>query len=122
MDLCDLELLPFATSNCSLSEICLQTVLLQSQLDTYPLQELIQVKELLYNPFTPRIVELFSGDGSGRLDFQQFLHMMSVFSSRASAEAKVVWAFALWDFDGKRRIAAGIHPRDATAVSRWSCV
>jgi hypothetical protein len=58
------------------------------------------VKELLYNPFTPRIVELFSGDGSGRLDFQRFLHMMSVFSSRASAEAKIVWAFALWDFDG----------------------
>lgn len=26
--------------------------------------------------------------------------MMSVFSARASAEAKVVWAFALWDFDG----------------------
>ena len=65
-------------------------------------QELIQVRELLYNPFTPRIVELFSGDGSGRLDFQRFLHMMSVFSSRASAEAKVVWAFALWDFDGAR--------------------
>ena len=65
------------------------------------MQELIQVKELLYNPFTPRIVELFSGDGSGRLDFHHFLHMMSVFSSRASAETKVVWAFALWDFDGK---------------------
>jgi len=76
------------------------------------------VKELLYNPFTPRIVELFSGDGSGRLDFQQFLHMMSVFSSRASAEAKVVWAFALWDFDGKARTLSVGCRSTSSALSR----
>ena len=64
------------------------------------MQELLNIKELLYNPFAPRIVELFSENGSGQISFQSFLNMMSVFSSRASAEAKTVWAFALWDFDG----------------------
>ena len=65
------------------------------------MQELLNIKELLYNPFAPRIVELFSENGSGQISFQSFLNMMSVFSSRASAEAKTVWAFALWDFDGE---------------------
>lgn len=64
------------------------------------LQDLINIPELRCNPFAGRIVELFSGDGSGTLNFSQFLHMLAVFSSRARSETKTVWAFALWDFDG----------------------
>ena len=56
--------------------------------------------ELKCNPFAARIVALFSEDGSGSLNFQKFINMMSVFSSRASSQTKTVWAFALWDFDG----------------------
>lgn len=64
------------------------------------LQECLKVDELKCNPFAARIVALFSEDGSGSLNFQKFINMMSVFSSRASSQTKTVWAFALWDFDG----------------------
>ena len=56
--------------------------------------------ELRANPFAPRICELFSEDGSGSLTFTNFLDMKSAFSKKASPEVRLVWAFALWDFDG----------------------
>ena len=56
--------------------------------------------ELRCNPFSARIVYMFSEDGSGQLTFQKFINMMSVFSGRTSKQTKAVWAFALWDFDG----------------------
>lgn len=63
-------------------------------------QETSRVDELRCNPFSARIVYLFSEDGSGELNFQRFMNMMSVFSGRTSRQTKAVWAFALWDFDG----------------------
>ena len=65
------------------------------------LQETSKVDELRCNPFSARIVYMFSEDGSGQLTFQKFINMMSVFSSRTSKQTKAVWAFALWDFDGE---------------------
>ena len=56
--------------------------------------------EFKCNPFASRIVELFSEDGSGVISFQKFINIFSVFSPRATAETKTVWAFAIWDFDG----------------------
>ncbi len=56
--------------------------------------------ELRANPFAPRICELFSEDGSGSLTFTNFLDMKSAFSKKVSPEVRLVWAFALWDFDG----------------------
>ena len=69
-------------------------------------QETARVDELRCNPFSARIVYLFSEDGSGELTFQKFINMMSVFSGRTSRQTKAVWAFALWDFDG----SCQIHP------------
>ena len=66
-----------------------------------PLQEMLKVDELRCNPFAARIVELFSEDGSGEIDFQKFINIFSVFSSRATVDTKMVWAFAIWDFDGE---------------------
>lgn len=56
--------------------------------------------EFKCNPFASRIVELFSEDGSGVISFEKFINIFSVFSPRATAETKTVWAFAVWDFDG----------------------
>lgn len=64
------------------------------------LQEMLNVDEFKCNPFASRIVELFSEDGSGIISFQKFINIFSVFSPRATAETKTVWAFAVWDFDG----------------------
>ena len=67
--------------------------------------------ELRCNPFAARIVELFSEDGSGELDFQKVVNLFSVFSPRATAETKVVWAFAIWDSDGTPRPISGCAAR-----------
>ncbi|KAL3137079.1 hypothetical protein ABBQ32_006664 [Trebouxia sp. C0010 RCD-2024] len=77
-------------------------------------QETSKVDELRCNPFSARIVYMFSEDGSGQLTFQKFINMMSVFSGRTSKQTKAVWAFALWDFDGDdligpRDIKKGLH-------------
>ena len=64
-------------------------------------QELKRVNELLYNPFSTRIAEVFSDDGAGQLSFKNFLELFSVFSPGASFDAKVVFLFAIWDFDGE---------------------
>ncbi len=61
---------------------------------------MLNVDEFKCNPFASRIVELFSEDGSGVISFQKFINIFSVFSPRATAETKTVWAFAIWDFDG----------------------
>lgn len=63
-------------------------------------QEMLKVDELKCNPFAARIVELFSENGSGEINFQKFVNIFSVFSPRATQETKMVWAFAIWDFDG----------------------
>ena len=62
--------------------------------------------ELKCNPFGARIVELFSEDGSGTINFQNFMNIFSVFSPRATVDTKMVWAFAIWDFDGERTVGA----------------
>ncbi|KAL2652132.1 hypothetical protein R1flu_020260 [Riccia fluitans] len=69
--------------------------------------ELIQVEQMRANPFASRICELFSEDGSGVLSFDNFVNMMSVFSFHTRPEVKMVWAFAMWDFDGDDIIGPG---------------
>lgn len=69
-------------------------------------QEMLNVDEFKCNPFAARIVELFSEDGSGVISFQKFINIFSVFSPRATAETKSVWAFAVWDFDGAHTATA----------------
>mmetsp|Transcript_7427 Transcript_7427/g.14025 ORF Transcript_7427/g.14025 Transcript_7427/m.14025 type:complete len:201 (-) Transcript_7427:73-675(-) len=71
------------------------------------LEELKSMDELRANPFADRICSLFSQDGSGTLAFVDFVEMMAVFSYRTPAEIKLIWAFAIWDFDGDNMISAG---------------
>ncbi|XP_024517853.1 calcium and integrin-binding family member 3 isoform X2 [Selaginella moellendorffii] len=63
-------------------------------------EDLTSIEEMLANPFAPRILELFSEDGSGFLTFEKFVNMAGVFSAKSPPEVKMIWAFALWDFDG----------------------
>lgn len=63
-------------------------------------EDIGNVEEMKANPFASRICELFSEDGSGRLTFDKFLNMMDAFSDDTPSEVKLVWAFAMWDFDG----------------------
>lgn len=64
------------------------------------MQDLKHIDELLFNPFAGRIAEVFSDDGTGRLSFKNFLELFAVFSPQANFDVKIIFLFAIWDFDG----------------------
>ena len=61
------------------------------------------------NPFAARICMVFSEDGTGKLDFQKFLNVTLTFSRQTPAERKMIWIYALWDFDGDDILGEGIN-------------
>eukprot|EP01018_Ginkgo_biloba_P021704 Gb_13481 [translate_table: standard] len=73
-------------------------------------EQIVGMEEFRANPFALRICELFSEDGSGRLNFEKFVNIFSAFSVRTPAEVRMIWAFAIWDFDGDDLIGPGIVP------------
>lgn len=62
-------------------------------------EEVQTVEQLANNPFTPRLVDIFSERGDECLTFDEFLDLFSVFSSRAPKEEKIKVAFRMYDFD-----------------------
>lgn len=74
-------------------------------------EEILKLDEMRVNPFAARICLLFSENGTGKLDFSKFVNVVSTFSSRTSADLKMVWIFALWDFDGDDILGPGINFR-----------
>jgi len=62
-------------------------------------EEVGSVEQLANNPFTPRLVDIFSERGDECLTFDEFLDLFSVFSSRAPKEEKIKVAFRMYDFD-----------------------
>ena len=48
------------------------------------------------NPFRKRICRVFSSDESGKLTFDQFVLMYSIFSEKSPREMKVHYAFKIY--------------------------
>merc|ERR1711871_193550 len=61
--------------------------------------EVRRCEQLKSNPFTPRLVDIFSERGDETLNFDEFIDIFSVFSSRAPKEEKIKVAFRMYDFD-----------------------
>ncbi|MCO5584156.1 hypothetical protein L7F22_038079 [Adiantum nelumboides] len=98
------------TTNFSRSEILRLHSKFQSMTrgkDELTFKDISNIEEMKANPFAHRIFELFSEDGSGHLTFDKFLNMMDAFSDDTPSEVKLVWAFAMWDYDGDGVIGAG---------------
>lgn len=55
-----------------------------------------RMEEFKENPFKKRICEVFSGDASGNLTFEDFLDLMSVFSEHAPRDIKLFYAFKIY--------------------------
>ena len=72
--------------------------------DRIPFRVALEMPEIVANPFGPRILEVFSGDGSGHLRFADLVNLVSTLKYSSDPEVKMVWLFALWDFDGDDRI------------------
>ncbi|KAM4678342.1 calcium and integrin-binding family member 2 [Discoglossus pictus] len=64
-----------------------------------PMQLIINMPELMENPFKERIVQAFSEDGEGNLSFNDFVDMFSVMSEMAPRELKAIYAFKIYDFN-----------------------
>uniref|UniRef100_H9GDU7 Calcium and integrin-binding family member 2 n=1 Tax=Anolis carolinensis TaxID=28377 RepID=H9GDU7_ANOCA len=64
-----------------------------------PKQLIINMPELMENPFKERIVHSFSEDEEGSLSFNDFVDMFSALSETAPRELKAVYAFKVYDFN-----------------------
>lgn len=51
------------------------------------------------NPFVERILRVFSGDGTGFMNFENFLDMFNVLSEQASVELKTYYAFKIYGWE-----------------------
>eukprot|EP00035_Acanthoeca_spectabilis_P037583 m.46137 g.46137 ORF g.46137 m.46137 type:complete len:181 (+) comp8723_c0_seq1:48-590(+) len=68
--------------------------------DIVPLKDMLELPEIQHNPFKERMCIVFSQDGTGDLQFEDFLDMMSVFSEQATRDVKASYAFRIYDYDG----------------------
>ena len=62
-------------------------------------EDVCSLPEFANNPFGPRLCQIFSANGSGNLDFDEFLDLFHVLSPKAEREVKVLTAFRVYDFD-----------------------
>lgn len=60
------------------------------------MSKILQYPELRVNPFGDRICKVFSSNNDGDLTFEDFLDMMSVFSSGAPRAVKTEHAFRIF--------------------------
>ena len=63
------------------------------------LDEFRLLPELIFNPFSNRIMRIFTRDGNGTLSFLEAVELFSVFSPRATMRVKARYAFCVYDFD-----------------------
>jgi len=63
--------------------------------------EFLAIPELEHNPLVSRVVATFDSDGSGEVDFSEFIESLSVFAqvSAANKNRKFLFTFKLYDVD-----------------------
>lgn len=82
--------------------------------------EFLSVQELAENPLLPRVIAIFDKNGDGNVDFQEFISLLSVFSSKSDKKTKFeclwIWSssnlqkivlFKVYDIDGDGYIGNG---------------
>lgn len=69
--------------------------------------EFLAIPTVQNNPLAGRIVELFDTDGNGEVDFGEFVHALSIFSSKGKLEEKMKFTFNMFDIDGDGLLSNG---------------
>ncbi|KAI3623706.1 CNB1 [Malassezia furfur] len=69
--------------------------------------EFLQIPAIANNPLAHRLISIFDADGGGSVDFQEFVHGLSVFSSQGSREEKMHFVFKVYDMDRDGYISNG---------------
>ncbi|CAH8583304.1 unnamed protein product [Trichobilharzia szidati] len=70
-------------------------------------KEFMSLPELQQNPLVARVIEIFDTDGNGEVDFKEFIDGMSQFSVKGEKEAKLRFAFKIYDMDKDGYISNG---------------
>ncbi|XP_064485278.1 calcium and integrin-binding protein 1-like [Ornithodoros turicata] len=64
-----------------------------------PIEYIQRMPEFCNNPFKDRLLAVFSSAHDGRLSFEDFLDLLSILSDHAPVDAKLEYAFQVYDFD-----------------------
>lgn len=67
----------------------------------------MQINDLQQNPLVQRVIDLFDSDGNGEVDFKEFIEGISQFSVRGDKQAKLKFAFKVYDMDRDGYISNG---------------
>lgn len=69
--------------------------------------EFLAIPTVQNNPLAGRLVEVFDTDGNGEVDFGEFVHALSTFSSKGNLEEKLRFTFNVFDIDGDGKLSNG---------------
>jgi len=70
-------------------------------------EEFLALPELQQNPLVQRVIDIFDTDQNGEVDFTEFIKGMSQFSVKGDKEAKMRFAFKIYDMDKDGYISNG---------------
>ncbi|KAI9360803.1 hypothetical protein DFJ73DRAFT_815021 [Zopfochytrium polystomum] len=69
--------------------------------------EFLALPQIASNPLAVRLVSVLDGDGTGDVDFKEFIMGLSAFSSKGNKEDKLRFAFKVYDMDRDGYISNG---------------
>lgn len=67
----------------------------------------MSIPELQQNPLVQRVISIFDTDDNGEVDFKEFIEGISQFSVKGDKEAKLRFAFRIYDIDRDGYISNG---------------
>jgi serine/threonine-protein phosphatase 2B regulatory subunit len=70
-------------------------------------EEILALPQVSSNPLAMRLLAVFDNDGSGDVDFKEFITGLSVFTAKGKKEEKLAFAFKVYDIDRDGYISNG---------------
>eukprot|EP00164_Ancoracysta_twista_P002387 GFYU01003162.1.p2 GENE.GFYU01003162.1~~GFYU01003162.1.p2 ORF type:complete len:180 (+),score=67.82 GFYU01003162.1:34-573(+) len=67
---------------------------------TITADEFLMIPELAMNPLVLRVISIFDADKDDNVNFKEFVTAMSIFTTKGHKEAKLQFAFKVYDIDG----------------------
>lgn len=82
---------------------------------TLTADEFLSVPELACNPLLERVIAIFDTNKDDEIEFKEFIAALSTFSEKGNTEAKLKFAFQIYDMDGDGEARARLWPTRAVA-------